>query len=141
LIVGAAVPLRAVETDFAIDSTGFTSTQLVGLRQQEKYGSEKTRRVHDWVKVHAVCGVKTNVITAIEVTERNTQDAPFFAPLISKTMEQFNVSRVLGDKAYSSYASLELTVSKGAEHSSRSRAMLLVLLNPRPGISCSAFSF
>jgi transposase len=29
--------------------------------------------------------------------------------------ENFNVTRVLGDKAYSSYANLELTVSKGAE--------------------------
>jgi transposase len=115
LIVRAAIPLRAVETDFAIDSTGFTSTQLVGLWQQEKYGAQKVRREHDWLKVHAVCGVKTNVVTAIEVTGRNTQDAPYFAPLITKTTEQFNVERVLGDKAYSSYANLELTVSKGAE--------------------------
>jgi len=115
LIVRAALPLRAVETDFAIDSTGFTSTQLVGLWQQEKYGAEKVRHEHDWVKVHAVCGVKTNVITAIRATERNTQDSPYFAPLINETMEHFNVERVLGDKAYSSYANLELTVSKGAE--------------------------
>jgi hypothetical protein len=85
LIVSAAVPLRASETDFALDFTGFTSMQLVGLWQQAKYGGQKTRREHDWVKVHAVCGVKTNVIRAIEVTERNTQDAPFFAPLITKT--------------------------------------------------------
>jgi len=115
LVVRAAIPLRAVETDFAIDSTGFTSTQLVGLWQQEKYGAKRARTEHDWVKVHAVCGVKTNVVTAIEVTERNTQDAPYFVPLITKTTEQFNVLRVMGDKAYSSYANLELTVSKGAE--------------------------
>jgi len=100
LIVRAAIPLLAIETDFAIDSTGFTSTQLVGLWQQAKCGGQKARREHDWVKVHAVCGVKPNVITAIEVTKRNTQDAPFFAPLVTKTTEQFNVSRVLGDKAY-----------------------------------------
>jgi transposase/predicted nucleic acid-binding Zn finger protein len=115
LIVRAAIPLRAVETDFAIDSTGFTSTQLVGLWQQEKYGAHKFHHEHDWLKVHAVCGVKTNVVTAIEVTERNTQDSPYFAPLVTKTTEHFNVRRVMGDKAYSSYANLELTVSKGAE--------------------------
>ncbi len=115
LIVRATLPLRAVETDFAIDSTGFTSTQLVGLSREDKYGAKEARRKHDWVKVHAVCGVKTNVITAIEVTERNTQDAPYFAPLVTRTTEEFNVLRVLGDKAYSSYANLELTVSKGAE--------------------------
>jgi transposase/predicted nucleic acid-binding Zn finger protein len=115
LITRAATPLRTVETEFAIDSTGFTSTQLVGLWQEEKYGSHKVRREHDWVKIHAVCGVKTNVVTAIEATEKNTQDSPYFAPLISRTAEQFNVARVMGDKAYSSYADLELTVLKSAE--------------------------
>jgi hypothetical protein len=55
------------------------------------------------------------VVTAIEVTERNTQDVPYFAPLITKTTDQFNVLRVMGDKAYRSYANLELTVSKGTE--------------------------
>jgi transposase len=115
LIEQSAVPLKEVETDFAIDSTGFTSTQLVGLWQEEKHGAHTVRREHDWVKLHAVCGVKTNVITAVAVTKRNTQDSPFFAPLITKTTELFNVRRVMGDKAYSSYANLELTVSKGAE--------------------------
>src|SRR5207302_10174303 len=69
----------------------------------------------DSVKVHAVCGVKSNAIVAIDVTERNPQAAPYFVPLITKTTEHFNVLRVLGDKAYSSYANLELTVAKGAE--------------------------
>ena len=49
------------------------------------------------------------------MTERNTVDAPYFAPLITKTIDQFNVLPVMDDKAYSSYANLELTVSKGAE--------------------------
>jgi transposase len=116
LVLRAAIPLRSVETDFAIDSTGFSSTQLVGQWQEAKYGATKSGRApRDWVKVHAVCGVKTNVITAIEVTERNTQDAPYFAPLVTKTIDNFNVLRVMGDKAYSSYANLELAVSKGAE--------------------------
>jgi transposase/predicted nucleic acid-binding Zn finger protein len=115
LVTNSAIPLKTVETEFAIDSTGFTSTQLVGLWQQEKYGAHKVRREHDWVKVHAVCGLKTNIITAIEATEKNTHDSPFFAPLIGKTTDHFNVERVLGDKAYSSYANLELSVNKGAE--------------------------
>lgn len=50
LVVRAALPLRTVETDFAIDSTGFTSTQLVGLWQQEKYGAKRIRTEHHWVK-------------------------------------------------------------------------------------------
>ncbi|MBI1818693.1 MAG: transposase [Deltaproteobacteria bacterium] len=114
MVTRSALPLRAVETDFAIDSTGFTSTQLMGVWRAEKYGAKATRREHDWLKLHAVCGVNTNVIAAVEVTPRNSQDSPQFAPLIEATAQHFNVQRVLGDKAYSSRANLELTESKGA---------------------------
>jgi transposase len=114
MVTRSALPLRAVETDFAIDSTGFTSTQLIGLWQTEKYGAKKHRVEHDWLKLHAVCGVNTNVIAAVEVTPRNSQDSPQFAPLIEATAQHFNVQRVLGDKAYSSRANLELTESIGA---------------------------
>jgi Transposase DDE domain len=140
LVTRAATPLRTVETDFAIDSTDFTSTQLVGLWQEEKYGAHKVRREHDWVKVHAVCGAQTTVVTAIEATEKNTQDSPYFAPLITKTAEQFNVARVMGDKAYSSYANLELTVLKGAEPLFHSRAMRSRPRDLRLGINCSVTS-
>lgn len=114
MITRSTLPLKSVETDFAIDSTGFTSTQLVGLWQSAKYGSKRPRQEHDWLKLHAVCGVKTNVITSVEVTERNSQDAPQFAGLINNTMDHFNVERVQGDKAYSTHAGLELVASRGA---------------------------
>lgn len=114
LIVRSALPLKAVETDFAIDSTGFTSTQLVGLWQSEKYGSKRPRVEHDWLKVHAVCGTKTNIVTAIEVTEKNTQDSPFFRPLVEDTAANFHVERVQGDKAYSSFANVEMVERLGA---------------------------
>ncbi len=114
LITQSALPLKAIETDFAIDSTGFTSTQLLGTWQTEKYGSKKPRVEHDWVKLHAMVGVKTNVVTAVEVTERNSQDSPQFPPLVKTTAANFNVERIEGDKAYSSRDNLELVRSKGA---------------------------
>jgi transposase len=114
LITQSALPLKAIETDFAIDSTGFTSTQLLGTWQAEKYGAKKHRTEHDWVKLHAMCGVVTNVVVSVEVTPRNSQDSPQFPPLVEDTTANFNVRRVLGDKAYSTHANLELVRSKGA---------------------------
>jgi transposase len=114
LITQSALPLKAIETDFAVDSTGFTSTQLLGTWQAEKYGSKKHRVEHDWIKLHAMCGVKTNVVTAVEVTPRNGQDSPQFPPLVETTAANFTMEKVLGDKAYSSYDNLELVRSKGA---------------------------
>lgn len=105
--------MKAIETDFAIDSTGFTSTQLLGTWQSEKYGSKKPRTEHDWIKLHAMCGVQTNVVVAVEVTPRNSQDSPQFAPLVEMTAANFKMERVLGDKAYSSRYNLELVRSKG----------------------------
>ena len=114
LITQSALPLKAIETDFAIDSTGFTSTQLLGTWQTEKYGGKKARTEHDWLKLHAMCGVVTNVVVSVEVTPRNSQDSPQFPPLVETTAANFNVRRVLGDKAYSSHDNLELVRSKGA---------------------------
>ena len=31
----------------------------------QKYGTVKTKA--EWVKVHVICGVKTNVVTAVEI--------------------------------------------------------------------------
>lgn len=37
MVTLSALPLKGIESDFAVDSTGFSSTQLVGLWQQDKY--------------------------------------------------------------------------------------------------------
>lgn len=114
LITRSALPLKEIESDFAIDSTGFTSTQLVGLWQSEKYGSKRPRVEHDWLKVHAVCGTKTNVVTAVEVTEKNTGDMVYFKPLFEETAAHFTVREFSADKGYSSRDNLELVESAGA---------------------------
>jgi hypothetical protein len=50
LIVRSSLPLRAVETAFAPDSTGFSTSRFVRWFD-EKYGVERSG--HDWVKAHA----------------------------------------------------------------------------------------
>jgi transposase len=114
LVTDAALPLKSVETDFACDSSGFTTTQLVGLWQAAKYGGSRLRTEHNWLKAHIMCGTKTNIVTAIEITPRNSQDSPEFPLLVETTAANFNMQRVMGDKAYSSKANLELAESKGA---------------------------
>lgn len=108
----SALPLKAVESDFAVDSTGFSSTQLVGQWKGAKYGEKQVRMQHDWLKLHAMTGVKTNVVVAVEVAEANSGDCPRFRTLLDATTADFDVRRVLGDKAYLSYENLDHAASK-----------------------------
>src|SRR5205085_1913279 len=55
LITQSSLPLKAVEQDFAVDSSGFSTSKFVRWFDH-KYGAEK--QMHDWVKVHVMCGVK-----------------------------------------------------------------------------------
>ncbi|MGH7786496.1 MAG: transposase [Candidatus Binatia bacterium] len=111
----SALPLKAIETDFAVDSTGFSSTQLVGQWKGAKYGDKHLRMEHDWLKCHAMTGVKTNIVVAVEIGAANSGDAPRFRPLLDATTANFNVRRVLGDKAYSSYANMDFAAERGVE--------------------------
>ena len=96
-IAKSAAPLVAVESDFAVDSSGFAGARYVQW-VDEKWGTPK-RKV-EWVKVHAMIGVKTNVVTAAKVLEKNTADSPQFGGLVKTTAEQFTIREVSGDKAY-----------------------------------------
>jgi hypothetical protein len=68
LIIEASKPLREIESDFAVDSTGFTSCRFHRWFDH-KYCT--VHQEHDWVKAHICCGVKTNVVTAVEIHERH----------------------------------------------------------------------
>jgi len=95
----SASPLKAVETEFAVDSTGFRTTQFC-MYADAKYG---LRRQHKWVKAHACVGVKTNVITALAITDESAGDSPEFSGLVRETAEAgFDVKEITADKAYSS---------------------------------------
>ena len=47
-----------------------------------------------------MCGVKTNIITAVEVTETAAHDSRFFEGLVDDTAKSFTVQEVSADKAY-----------------------------------------
>jgi transposase len=111
LITQSALPLKAVETDFAVDGSGFSTCQYVRW-YDEKYGKEQSER--DWIKAHVMCGVKTNIVTSAEISGAHSHDTNYFAPLVNETAKRFNVKEISADKAYSNYANHRLVENKGA---------------------------
>jgi transposase len=123
LIVASSLPLKTVDWDFAVDSSGF-STGLYQKWVDAKWGSVRTEfgdkmpntvNRKDWVKVHLMCGVKTNIVTAVEVSHAHAGDNPFFAPLVETTSQNFPIQSVMADKGYSAESSLKLVLLKGGQ--------------------------
>lgn len=112
LVALSATPLKEIETVFAPDSTGFTSCRFHRWFDH-KYG--KFQQEHDWVKAHLICGVKTNVVTAVEIHGRNTHDAQIMPGLLKTTAENFTIKEVPADKGYLAQYNFEAVASVGAE--------------------------
>jgi transposase len=112
LVARSAAPLKAVETDFAIDSSGFSASKFERW-YDHKYGITKMK--HVWVKVHICCGVKTNVVTAVRILDRDAADSPQFVPLVKETTTNFTIGEVSADKAYLSLENFEAVADCGGQ--------------------------
>ena len=110
LIARSAVPLKTVEVDFAADSTGFTSSRFESWFDH-KYGV--TRREHTWVKAHVMTGVRTNVVTAIEIAGRDTNDGTQLPALVETTARNFPLGDVTADKAYGTVRNADTIAAHG----------------------------
>lgn len=110
LIEESASPLKAVEHDFAVDSSGFATTTY-DRWFDHKWG--KVRSEAKWIKAHLMCGVTTHVVTSIEVTPTETADAPMFGGLVQTTARTFRINEVSADKAYSSRKNLRAVNAVG----------------------------
>lgn len=106
-----SLPLRTVETKFAIDSTGFGTSNFQRWFSF-KHGKEINSR--RWVKCHFMIGVKSNIITSVKVTSEFDNDCPELRALVDTTAERFDMEEVSADKAYLSKNNLEHIESKGA---------------------------
>jgi transposase len=111
LIEQSAMPLRAIEVDFAADSSGFTSSRFHRW-YDHKYGVE--RQQHDWVKAHIMCGVKTNVVTAVEIHGRDASDTKQLPALLEATAKNFTMREVSADKGYGSLSNYACIEAHGA---------------------------
>ncbi len=104
LVTVSSLPLKAIETDFAVDSSGFSTSRFVRWFNK-KYGRETDNR--EWVKVHLMCGVQTKIVSGIEISGWTANDTSYFVPLVERTAEHFRVREVAADKAYLSRKNLE----------------------------------
>ena len=110
----SAMPLRDLEESFAVDASGLSSA-FYSRWFDYRFGKEgNENRSHDWIKIHVICGVKTNIVTAINVTDGHSADSPQFPDLVGKTAEHFNVREVSADKAYSGRENIEKVIEVGA---------------------------
>jgi transposase len=112
LVELSALPLKGVESDFAADSTGFTTSRFVRW-YDHKWGKDVQKR--EWVKLHAMTGVRTNIVTAVEISGWRSHDTNYFRPLLATTATNgFALREVSADKAYSSKANLRAVDAAGA---------------------------
>lgn len=111
LITLSSLPLRLVEVKFAIDSTGFKTTKFGEYCKQK----HKTNAYHKWLKAHVCCGVKTNIITAVEISGENNNDSPYLDTLITATHNNgFTLNEVSADKGYTSQYNMDRIWQLGA---------------------------
>lgn len=111
MVQTSALPLREIETAFAVDSTGFSGNAYHRWFDR-KYG--ELRQEQKWVKAHFTVGVKTNVVTTVEVLGEDSADCPQLPQLIQETATNFQVAEVTADKAYASRRNFEAVESHGA---------------------------
>jgi transposase len=113
LVELSALPLVGVEEDFAVDATGFSTCRYIRW-YDEKWGKERSK--HEWVKLHAITGVRTNIVTAAEMTLNKgvgSSDTANFRSLLASTVPNFPIRDVSADKAYSGKDNLQAVANAG----------------------------
>jgi len=111
LIAESSKPLKAIEVDFAADSSGFATSRFFRW-YDHKYGTFREKA--EWVKVHLMCGVSTHIVTAVEIRGKDTNDMTMFRVLVDATAKNFQMREVSADKGYSSKNNFDVVASHGA---------------------------
>lgn len=111
MITESSLPLKAVEVDFACDSSGFTTSRFHRWFDH-KYGA--VRQQHEWVKVHLMCGVRTNIVTAVEIKDKDASDTKLLPALVDATAQNFTLNEVSADKGYGSLKNYKAIQYHGA---------------------------
>ena len=114
LITVSGLSLKDIEHTFAIDGTGLSTSRFFRWRS-DRYRRNMKRR--EFIKVHAICGVETNIVTAAAVsgwTGKDSHDTNHFVPLLERTAKYYAVEHILADKAYLSRVNAEFAEMVGA---------------------------
>jgi transposase len=108
LIVKSARPLRSIEVNFAVDSSGF-ETSRDGRYFEHAHGEKKERR--QFVKCHLMCGVLTHVVVSVEISD--AADTVLLPGLVKTAAEAFDIEDVCADKGYISHSNCEAIAQVG----------------------------
>jgi transposase len=111
LIAETSRPLSAVEVDFAADSSGFSTSRFIRW-YDHKYGA--VRQQHEWVKTHLMVGVRTHIVTAVEIHGKDASDTKLLPALVDATAENFRLREVSADKGYGSLKNYAAIAAHGA---------------------------
>lgn len=111
LITKSSLPLTAFESDFAVDASGFSTSKF---DRWFDYKYNAIRQEHGWVKAHVCIGVKTHIVTAVQITEKTASDTPEMPALLEATAKHFRIKEVSGDKAYASVNNIEAIAALNA---------------------------
>ena len=114
LVEVTSKPLAALESNFAVDSTGMSISNAVSWHRAKHQDPAMLKR-KNWLKIHCCVGTHTNVITAVEVTDKRSHDHLHFIPVVEATRKNFNIKEVSADKAYSSAAHAKYTEMHGID--------------------------
>jgi hypothetical protein len=93
LVIKSSLPLSEVENVFAVDSTGLSVPRK--RIWFNKHTNRRERR-RDYIKLHAMCGVRTNIITGVQTSEGTANDSPYLKQLVEDTARHFEISEVSG---------------------------------------------
>jgi len=98
-----------------------------------------------WLKVHLMCGVKTNIVTSVEISDGYANDYHYFKGLVARTGENgFSMKEVSADKAYLGGENLLVTLRQGAipyiPFKSNSKFKPTMVLSQNFGHECSTFT-
>ena len=97
LIEESSKPLSVIEHDFATDATGI-KTKLFSSWYSLRCKKEIMKRDH--LTIHITTGVKSNVVTALNVETKSGRDNEIFREHVDKTAENFDAHEFSGDGRY-----------------------------------------
>lgn len=109
----SAAPLASIETNFAVDSTGFSGCRF-DCWLDTKFKQAQTKSSRAWQKAHAMIGTKTNIVTAVEVLPKESSDMVWLQPLMHTTAQRFTIGDLTADKGYLSVSNLQAISDIGA---------------------------
>ncbi len=113
LIEESSLPLSALEKTFSIDASGLSTTGGFTWLHA-KHTEPRLIEKKDWLKIHCCVGNLTNVVTAVEVTEKYDHDTNQFETLVEQTATNFTMKEVSADAAYLSKDNMQTALDYGA---------------------------